>query len=718
MGTMKTTVPAFDQAIRSHDELIKRRDLAIWIGAEPTFTDRASEAPEWLHNALGPTKETRARQMLAQALGQTPGTAILRTLGRQYSKEDRPRWSLGLYRRRDGQAVWSGPPDPLLDSTPIALPAGQLEDFWEQLAQQLGTYGWPALLFAVETYPELRIAFRRDRLPLLANPERDPRLARPSPHGQAIPPQGPCDELAEQGTFLLGIGWPGPEQGLEAVAAPCVELPACPDGEMFQQLLAAIGAAANAAGLPALILTGFPPPVDASVAWTTLTPDPAVVETNMAPAADVVTFLDETRAWFTAATAAGLAPYRLHYNGQITDSGGGGQLTLGGINPDRSPFLSHPQLLPALLAYFNRHPALSFYFAGDFVGSSSQAPRPDERTADIFEEMALALALLKRQPNPTPELLWQSLSPFLADPAGNPHRAEINIEKLWNPYLPGRGQLGLVEFRAFRMPSTPERLATLAALLRAIAAMLAQTSDYPEPIHWGRELHDRFALPYYLRADLWEVLDELASAGLGLGQALIAELLDDSYHWLTEATFGGCRLTVRRGLEFWPLLGDALTQEHGHSRLVDASSTRLEISLRADPDSGTEHPDLADWQLTVNGYRLPLRREDEIDGETRVYGLRYRRFKPWTGLHPTLEAQGPIELLLSHPRQPGALRLTLHEWRPQGGGYDGLPRDLAEATFRRAERFVTERLETAPTAPPLEPPPTALTPYTFDLRRL
>ncbi|HMQ14056.1 MAG TPA: transglutaminase family protein, partial [Candidatus Competibacter phosphatis] len=105
---MKITVPAFDQAIRSHDELIKRRDLAIWIGAEPTFTDRASEAPEWLHNALGPTKEARARQMLAQALGQTPGTAILRTLGRQYSKEDRPRWSLGLYRRRDGQAVWSG----------------------------------------------------------------------------------------------------------------------------------------------------------------------------------------------------------------------------------------------------------------------------------------------------------------------------------------------------------------------------------------------------------------------------------------------------------------------------------------------------------------------------------------------------------------------------------------------------------------------------------
>ena len=715
MGAMKTIDPAFDQAIRSHDELIRRRDLAIWVGAEPTFTDRSSEAPEWLHNALGPTKEARARHMLAQALGQTPGAVILRTLGRQYPKEDRPRWSLGLYRRRDGQAVWSGPPDPLLIDAPAALSTDPLEDFWERLAQRLGAFGWPALLFAVETYPSLRIVFRRDRLPLLANPERDTRLARPSPHGQPIPSQGPRDELAEQGTFLLGIGWPGPEQGLEAVAAPCVELPACPEGGMFQQLLAAVGAAAKAAGLPGLILTGFSPPVDASVAWTTLTPDPAVVETNMAPAADVTTFLHESRSWFAAAAAAGLAPYRLHYNGQYTDSGGGGQLTLGGSNPDRSPFLSQPQLLPALLAYFNRHPALPFYFAGDFVGSSSQAPRPDERTTDIFEEMALALALLKRQRNPTPELLWQSLSPFLADPAGNPHRAEINIEKLWNPYLPGRGQLGLVEFRAFRMPPTPERLATLAALLRAIAAMLTQTPDYPEPTRWGQELHDRFALPHYLRADLWEVLDELARAGLGLGQALIAELLDDSYHWLTEAAFGGCRLTVRRGLEFWPLLGDALTQEHGHSRLVDASSARLEISLRA---AGQQAPDLADWRLTVNGYRLPLRREDEMDGETWVCGLRYRRFKPWTGLHPTLEAQGPIELLLSHPGQPDALRLTLHEWQPQGGGYDGLPRDLEEAAFRRAERFVTERLETAPATAPLEPPLAALTPYTFDLRRL
>jgi uncharacterized protein (DUF2126 family) len=712
---MDTTLPAFDQAIQTHDDLLNRRGLTLWVGAEPTFTDRRSEAPEWLQNALGSTKETRARRMLVEALAEAPGGAVLRTLGRQYPKEDQPRWSLGLYQRRDGQSVWSGPPDPLLESARLPMPEGALEELWERLTQKLAARGWPALLFAVEIYPQLRVVFRRDDLPLLANPDRDPRLARPSPHGRPIPPRGPHDELAEQGTFLLGIGWPESEHGLGEVAAPCLELPACAEVNLFLDLLETVGAAAREVGLPGLILTGFPPPVDATVAWTTLTPDPAVVEINMAPAPNVATFLRATRASFAAAAAAGLAPYRLHYNGQLTDSGGGGQITLGGSRPDSSPFLSYPHLLPALISYFNRHPTLSFYFAGDFVGSSSQAPRPDERTGEIFAELELALALLQRQRNPTPEQLWQSLSPFLADSAGNSHRAELNIEKLWNPWLSGRGQWGLVEFRAFRMPSTPERLAALAALLRAIIALLIQTPDYPPPIHWGQELHDRFALPYYLRADLWEVLDELARAGLGMGQPLIAELLNERYYALGETVCDDCRLSVRRGLEFWPLLGDALAQEHGHSRLVDASTARLEISLSALAGATTT---LADWRLTVNGYRLPLRREDELDGETWLYGLRYRRFKPWAGLHPTLDAQGPITLLLSHPRRPEALRITLHEWKPQGGGYDGLPADPEDAAARRAERFVVERLDVAATAPPREPPSSALTPHCLDLRWL
>jgi uncharacterized protein (DUF2126 family) len=81
--------------------------------------------------------------------------------------------------------------------------------------------------------------------------------------------------------------------------------------------------------------------VDATVAWTTLTPDPAVLEVNEAPAASISEFLAMSRGLYAVAEAEGLAPYRLQCNGEISDSGGG-QFTPGGPSPERSPFLSPP----------------------------------------------------------------------------------------------------------------------------------------------------------------------------------------------------------------------------------------------------------------------------------------------------------------------------------------------------------------------------------------
>ena len=97
----------------------------------------------------------------------------------------------------------------------------------------------------------------------------------------------------------------------------------------------------------------------------------------------------------------------------MADSGGAGQITYGGPTPEASPFVKYPQLLPGLVRFLNRHPALSYLFAHDFVGGSGQSVRPDERGSDALDDLVLALALLERQQDIVPELLWKSLASFL-----------------------------------------------------------------------------------------------------------------------------------------------------------------------------------------------------------------------------------------------------------------------------------------------------------------
>jgi uncharacterized protein (DUF2126 family) len=536
-----------------------------------------------------------------------------------------------------------------------------------------------------------------------AYPAHDLRLGRAPPDALAVPPAGLQDELAEQGLLLFGF-----DRDPAGVAR--IQLPLFEDCAQFQSFLALLGTAARQAGLPGLVLAGFPPPVDQTVAWTTLTPDPAVVEINMAPCPSLREFLARSRAAFRAAQACGLSPYRLYYSGFVADSGGGGQVTVGGPTPVESPFIVNLRLLPALVSYLNRHPSLSYLFAPDFVGAASQSARPDERGSDCLDELRLALDLLDRVPPADPELLWRSLSPFLADAGGNTHRAEINIEKLWNPLLPGRGRQGLVEFRALRMSHTPERLTAVAGLLRAIVAMLGHRPAREPLKRWGSELHDRFALPHFLLEDLDGVLGGLRAQGFGLAPAMENELRDHSQRLLGKARIGNLELALKQAVEFWPLVGDAASQEHLGARLMDASTVRVEIGLTAVQES-----DLEGWGLTVQGWRLPLR---AAKPGLRLLGARYRAFAPALGLHPALPAQGPLHFVLSHPGQPEALALTLHEWKPDGGPYEGEPRDLADARRRRAERCVTRRIGAAEVPPARDPPAEALSEWCLDLRRL
>ncbi|MGC4000446.1 MAG: transglutaminase family protein [Anaeromyxobacter sp.] len=555
--------PALLEELRAHDAEVARRGLPIWIGAEPTFTDRSSLDPPWLFLAAGGDKEARARRLLEALAPRLPGPVRLRRVrGRRYPGEEAPRFCLGV---------------------------------------------------------------------------RFPRQGPPS----HAPPE--AVQLDEEGT--------APEPGGDA--------------------------------------------------WLTVTPDPGVVEVNTDPLPDLCAFAARIEALYAAAAEAGLSPVRWRYNGDRTDSGGGGQLTLGGPAPERSPFFARPQLLPRLVRYLNRHPALSYAFAPECVGSAGQGPRPDEGARERFEELPVALeALASHGERVSPEELFAALGPLLVDGAGNPHRAELNVEKLWNP-AHDRGQLGVVELRALRMPPTPARLAAVAWLFRAVAARLA-SAPYEEPLlDWGAQLHERHGLPWFLRRDLEAVLEDLAVHGLGAGPALQAELLRPPEPVATVALPGGGTLELTPALAFWPLLGDVASQEGRGARLVDASSARVQLLLTP-PEGGVP------GRLAAGGWRVPLHPVPG-GGARRLGSVLYRSFTPRPGLHPGLGPDDP--LVLDWERGPDRLRVALHGWAPGGGAYDGLPGDEAEAARRRAARVVVSP------GLPLEPRQGRASGWVLDLRR-
>jgi uncharacterized protein (DUF2126 family) len=443
-----------------------------------------------------------------------------------------------------------------------------------------------------------------------------------------------------------------------------------------------------------------------------VTPDPGVVEVNMAPCASMRSFAHQTRRVWAAAAAAGLAASRHRFNGDLADAGGGGQLSLGGARPERSPFVRYPHVLPALIRYVNNHPSLSYWFASECVGSASQGPRPDEGTRERWDELGVALGWIERLADRGelgPDQLWKALGSLLVDSSGNSHRAELNVEKLWNPHIPvhgpRHGKMGIVELRAIRMPERPAMLTALAVLLRSIVARLV-VSHYREPlIDWHDELHDRFALPAALSRDLRLVLGDLDEHGLGVP----AQLRKDLEAWRPPGItcrLGDAILTLRPALEFWPLVGDVASQERAGARIVDASTQRWEISIDGPgPDrvvvwAGGDVPVQPRWaQLSALGDRV------------RAVGVRRRIYQPLIGFHPGLPASDP--LIVEWAWAGRAQRIDLWSWRPGGGPYTGLPRDEAEAVMRRQERIavITRDGDVSARSRWLEPRP-----FTVDLR--
>ncbi|ORW24112.1 transglutaminase [Mycolicibacter nonchromogenicus] len=456
-----------------------------------------------------------------------------------------------------------------------------------------------------------------------------------------------------------------------------VFLPPTDELEHFVELIGRIEGAAAAIGCP-VVIEGYGPPADPRLKSMSITPDPGVIEVNVAPTASFAEQREQLETLYEQARLARLSTEAFDVDGTHGGTGGGNHITLGGTTPADSPLLRRPDLMVSLLTYWQRHPSLSYLFSGRFIGTTSQAPRVDEGRPESLYELEIAFAEIERlsKTDVSPWVVDRALRHLLTDITGNTHRAEFCIDKLYSPDS-ARGRLGLLELRGFEMPPHPQMAMVQSLLVRSLVAWFWDEPLRAPLIRHGANLHGRYLLPHFLIHDIAEVAADLRAHGIEFDTSWLDPFTEFRFPRIGTAVFGGVEIELRGAIEPWNVLGEESTAG-GTARYVDSSVERLQVRLiGADRDR---------FIVTVNGYPVPMLATDNPD--VQVGGVRYRAWQPPSALHPSITVDGPLRFELVDAAS-GVSRggCTYHVSHPGGRSYDTPPVNAVEAESRRARRF-------------------------------
>jgi uncharacterized protein (DUF2126 family)/transglutaminase-like putative cysteine protease len=453
--------------------------------------------------------------------------------------------------------------------------------------------------------------------------------------------------------------------------------------EDFVDLVARVEAAAAAAGCP-VVIEGYGPPADGRLMSMTITPDPGVIEVNVAPTAGFAAQREQLQTLYEQARLARLSTESFDVDGTHSGTGGGNHITLGGVTPADSPLLRRPDLLVSLLTYWQRHPALSYLFAGRFVGTTSQAPRVDEGRAEALYELEIAFAEIARlgsaggglKSTAKPWVTDRALRHLLTDITGNTHRAEFCIDKLYSPDSP-RGRLGLLELRGFEMPPHFQMAMVQSLLVRSLVAWFWDQPLRVPLIRHGANLHGRYLLPHFLIHDIAEVAADLRAHDIEFETSWLDPFTEFRFPRIGTAVFDGVEIELRGAIEPWDVLGEESTAT-GTARYVDSSVERIQVRVIG--------ADRRRYIVTCNGHPVPLLATDNPD--VQVGGVRFRAWQPPSALHPTITVDGPLRFeLVDSATGMSRGGCTYHVSHPGGRAYDTPPVNAVEAESRRGRRF-------------------------------
>jgi len=512
----------------------------------------------------------------------------------------------------------------------------------------------------------------------------------------------PADPLASRGPLRTKVEQTEPEASDDEEASPptamvaqvrdgvlYVFLPPTDELDHFVDLVTRIEAAAVAIDT-AVVIEGYGPPPDARLTTMSVTPDPGVIEVNVAPTKSFTEQRDQLETLYESARLARLSTEAFDVDGTHGGTGGGNHITLGGVSPAESPMLRRPDLLVSMLTYWQRHPALSYLFSGRFIGTTSQAPRVDEGRSEALYELEIAFAEIDRlsreqgganrehgrSASSAPWVTDRALRHLLTDITGNTHRAEFCIDKLYSPDS-ARGRLGLLELRGFEMPPHFQMAMVQSLLVRSLVAWFWDEPLRAPLIRHGANLHGRYLLPHFIIHDIANVAADLRAHGIEFDTSWLDPFTEFRFPRIGTAVFDGVEIELRGAIEPWNVLGEESTAG-GTARYVDSSVERIQVRIIG--------ADRHRYVVACNGYPIPLLATDNPD--VQVGGVRYRAWQPPSALHPTITVDGPLRFELVDVAA-GMSRggCTYHVAHPGGLAYDKPPVNAVEAESRRGSRF-------------------------------